>query len=40
MYYYNNKRRHTSLNMSPVQFRKNYYIKKEASVRLSKEMGT
>lgn len=40
MYYYNNKRRHTSLNMSPVQFRLNYYIKKEALERLSKEMGT
>lgn len=40
MYYYNNKRRHTSLNMNPVQFRKNYYIRKEAFVRLSKEMGT
>ena len=40
MYYYNNKRRHTSLNMSPVQFKLNYYIKKEALERLSKEMGT
>jgi len=40
MYYYNNKRRHTSLNMSPVQFRLNYYIKKEALERLSKELGT
>jgi transposase InsO family protein len=40
MYYYNNKRRHTSLNMNPVQFRLNYYIKKEALERLSKEMGT
>lgn len=40
MYYYNNKRRHTALNMSPVQFRLNYYIKKEALERLSKELGT
>lgn len=40
IFYYNNKRRHTSLNMSPVQFRLNYYIKKEALDRLSKEMGT
>jgi transposase InsO family protein len=40
MHYYNNKRRHTSLNMNPVQFRKNYYIKKEALERLFKEMGT
>jgi transposase InsO family protein len=40
MYYYNNKRRHTSLNMSPVQFKINYYIKKEAFDRLSKQMGT
>ncbi len=40
MHYYNNKRRHTSLNMTPVQFRRNYYIKKEALERLSKEMGT
>lgn len=40
MYYYNNKRRHTSLHMSPVQFRLNYYIKKEALERLSKELGT
>ncbi len=40
MYYYNNKRRHTSINMSPVQFRLNYYIKKEALERLSKELGT
>jgi len=35
LYYYNNKRRHTSLNMSPVQFRLNYYVKKEALERLS-----
>ena len=40
IYYYNNKRRHTSLNMSPVQFRLQYYIKKEALDRLSKKMGT
>lgn len=40
MYYYNNKRRHTSLHMSPVQFRLNYYIKKEALECLSKELGT
>lgn len=40
MYYYNNKRRHTALNMSPVQFKLNYYIKKEALERLSKELGT
>lgn len=40
MYYYNNKRRHTVLKMSPVQFRLNYYIKKEALERLSKELGT
>lgn len=35
LYYYNNKRRHTSLNMSPVQFKLNYYVKKEALERLS-----
>ncbi len=40
IYYYNNKRRHTSLNMSPVQFRLNYYVRKEALERLSKELGT
>jgi transposase InsO family protein len=40
IYYYNNKRRHTSLNMNPVQFKLNYYIKKESFVRLSKQMGT
>jgi transposase InsO family protein len=40
IYYYNNKRRHTSLNMSPVQYRLNYYIKNKASDRLSKQMGT
>jgi len=40
MYYYNNKRRHTSLGMSPVQFRLNYYSRKEAFGRLSKELGT
>ena len=40
MYYYNNKRRHTSLNMSPVQFRLNYYINKETLEHLFKEMGT
>lgn len=40
LYYYNNLRRHTSLHMSPVQFRLNYYIKKEALERLFKEMGT
>ena len=38
MYYYNNKRRHTSLNMSPVQFRILY--QKRALERLSKELGT
>ncbi len=36
IYYYNNERRHTSLNMSPVQFRLQYYIRKEALERLSK----
>jgi putative transposase len=36
IYYYNNKRRHTALDMNPVQFRLNYYIKKEALERLSK----
>jgi len=40
LYYYNNKRRHTSLNMSPVQFRLQYYVKKEALERLSKKLGT
>lgn len=40
IFYYNNKRRHTSLNMSPVQFRLNYYIRKEAFGRLSKQLGT
>lgn len=35
LYYYNNKRRHTSLNMSPVQCRLQYYIKKAALERLS-----
>lgn len=40
MYYYNNKRRHTTLKMSPVQFRLNYYIRKEGLDRLSKELGT
>ncbi len=40
IYYYNNKRRHTSLNTNPVQFRLNYYIKKEALDRLYKELGT
>lgn len=40
LYYYNNKRRHTSLKMSPVQYRLNYYIRKEALERLSKELGT
>jgi putative transposase len=40
MYYYNNKRRHTTLKMSPVQFRLNYYIRKEALERLYKELGT
>lgn len=40
LYYYNNKRRHTVLNMSPVQYRLNYYIKKESLERLSKELGT
>lgn len=40
IYYYNNKRRHTSLNMSPVQFRLNYYIQKEALECLFKKSGT
>lgn len=40
MHYYNNKRRHTALNMSPVQFKRNYYIRKEALDRLFKEVGT
>lgn len=40
MYYYNNKRIHTALKMSPVQFRQNYYSKKEAFDRLSKQLGT
>jgi putative transposase len=40
MYYYNNKRRHTSLHMSPVQFKRNYYSQKEALERLFKELGT
>ena len=40
IFYYNNKRRHTSLNTNPVQFRLNYYIRKEALERLSKELGT
>jgi transposase InsO family protein len=40
LYYYNNKRRHTALKMSPVQFRLQYYRKKEALERLSKELGT
>ncbi len=39
IHYYNNRRRHTSLNTNPVQFRLNYYIKKEALERLSKELG-
>ena len=38
MYYYNNKRRHTSLHMSPVQFRILY--QKRSLERLSKELGT
>ena len=38
MYYYNNKRRHTTLKMSPVQFRILYQEK--ALERLSKELGT
>jgi len=40
VYYYNNKRRHTILKMTPTQFKLNYYIKKEAFGRLSKKMGT
>lgn len=40
IHYYNNRRRHTSLNTNPVQFRKNYHIRKEALDRLYKEMGT
>lgn len=40
MYYYNNLRRHTSLNMSPIQFKQLYYSKKEALERLFKELGT
>lgn len=40
IYYYNTKRRHTSLNMSPVQFKQNYYVKKQALERLFKELGT
>jgi transposase InsO family protein len=40
MYYYNNRRRHTSLNMSPIQFKTIYYIRKEAFDCLSKKMGT
>ena len=36
-HYYNTKRRHSSLkNMTPVQFRENYYSKKQAFDRLSK----
>ena len=38
MYYYNNKRRHTVLKMSPVQFRLLY--QKKCLERLSKELGT
>ncbi|SRR5258708_18775820 len=40
IYYYNNKRRHTSLSMSPVQFKRKYYVKKEALERLFKKLGT
>ena len=40
IHYYNNKRMHTSLKMSPAQFRLKYYIKKEAFGRLSKQLGT
>jgi putative transposase len=38
IYYYNNLRRHTSLNMSPIQFSLLYH--KNASDRLSKQLGT
>ena len=38
IYYYNNKRRHTTLKMSPVQFRLLY--QKKALECLSKELGT
>lgn len=40
IHYYNNKRRHTSLNTNPVRFRLNYYIRKEAFGRLFKGLGT
>jgi putative transposase len=38
VYYYNNKRIHTALKMSPVQFRIGY--KRRAFGRLSKQLGT
>lgn len=38
IYYYNNKRRHTALNMSPIQFRLLY--QKKALECLFKELGT
>ena len=40
IYDYNNKRRHTTLTMSPVQFKTAYYRRKEALECLSKELGT
>jgi len=38
IYYYNNKRRHTALHMSPVQFKLLY--QKNCLERLSKKLGT
>ena len=38
LYYYNNKRRHTTLNMSPVQF--NQLYQKRSLERLYEELGT
>lgn len=38
IYYYNNKRKHTKLKMSPTEFKLLY--QKKALERLSKEMGT
>jgi transposase InsO family protein len=38
LFYYNNKRRHTALNMSPIQFKLLY--QKRSSERLSKQLGT
>lgn len=38
LYYYNNKRIHTALKMSPIQFRLLY--QKRVSGRLSKQLGT